>query len=124
MIDAAILQPDASREFYTDEGCYILESSNSDADPEVSIARARVRPGVTTKSHRLDGSVERYLIISGQGLVEIGDTPPTAVNPGDIVVIPDGVSQRITNTGTFDLVFYCVCAPRFSRDMYVSLEDD
>jgi len=47
-------------EFYTAEGCYINELSNSDADPEASIARARVRPGVTTRWHCLAGTTERY----------------------------------------------------------------
>jgi hypothetical protein len=47
-------------EFYTAEGCYINELSNIDADPEASIARARVRPGVTTRWHRVVGTTERY----------------------------------------------------------------
>jgi hypothetical protein len=38
-----IMVPEA--EFYTDEGCHINELSNSQADPEVSIAQARGRPG-------------------------------------------------------------------------------
>jgi hypothetical protein len=54
-----------SDEFMTPEGCFILESWNNDTDPAVSIARARVKPGVTTKLHSLVGIVERYLIIAG-----------------------------------------------------------
>ncbi|MBI5752573.1 MAG: hypothetical protein HZA59_10585 [Hydrogenophilales bacterium] len=48
------MNPDA--EFYTPEGCFITELSNSDADPEVSIAQARVPAGVTTRWHRLNGT--------------------------------------------------------------------
>ena len=59
----------ASGEFYTPEGCYINELSNIDADPDASIARARVRPGVTTRWHRLVGTTERYVLLSGAGTV-------------------------------------------------------
>jgi hypothetical protein len=37
------------QEFYTDEGCFITELYNSADDPHVSIGRARVRSGVTTR---------------------------------------------------------------------------
>jgi hypothetical protein len=52
-----------SREYYFDEGCHILEMSNSPDDPEVSIARARVEPGVTTRLHRLTKTTERYIFL-------------------------------------------------------------
>ena len=35
-------------EYLTPEGCYILESWNEASDPAVSIARARVEPGLCT----------------------------------------------------------------------------
>ena len=38
-----------TQEIYTQEGCYIRELSNSTSDPELSIAQARVKPGVTTR---------------------------------------------------------------------------
>ena len=43
--------------------------SNDDSDPELSIARARVEPGATTKWHRVRDTVERYVILDGQGRV-------------------------------------------------------
>ena len=109
------------REFLTPEGCYILESWNDPSDPCVSIARARVEPGVTTKAHRLRGVVERYLIVEGAGRA-IVDGAPSNVRPGDVVVIPAGVTQNITNTGKGDLVFYCICSPRFTPECYEALE--
>jgi mannose-6-phosphate isomerase-like protein (cupin superfamily) len=39
-----------------------------------------------------------------------------------VVVIPAGTSQMITNTGKIDLVFYCVCTPRFTADRYCDEE--
>ena len=64
-MQSQILKANEADEYYFDEGCFILELSNSPADPDVSIARARVKAGVTTKLHRLKGVVERYVILTG-----------------------------------------------------------
>ena len=106
----------------TDERCAILEFSNSHEDPELSIARARVAPGVTTAWHALDGVAERYVIQSGEGRVEVGELEPQVVGPGDVVRIPPGVSQRIGNTGEEDLIFLAICTPRFRPECYRDLE--
>ena len=110
-------------EFYTSEKCYITELSNTPDDPDVSVARARVEPGVTTRWHRLKETFERYVIISGRGIVEIGKLPPQEVIAGDVVLIPPMCRQRITNTGTEDLVFLAICSPRFSQDVYEDVDD-
>ena len=64
-MDEAILRGTENAEFYTEERCYITELSNSPADPDISIARARVEPGVTTCWHRLVGTAERYVVVAG-----------------------------------------------------------
>jgi mannose-6-phosphate isomerase-like protein (cupin superfamily) len=110
------------KEFYTTEGCYIIELSNTPDDPEVSIARARVESGVTTRRHRLKGTTERYFIIRGNGLVEVGKLPPREVTTGDIVLIPPMCPQRITNIGKDDLIFLAICTPRFTQDAYEDVE--
>lgn len=108
-------------EFETEERCYIAETANDSGDEFVSISRARVEPGVTTAWHKLKGVTERYIIISGQGRVEINDLDPIDVFEGDIVRIPADTPQRITNTGQSDLIFFAVCSPRFLPSCYVSL---
>ena len=113
-----ICRADASREFATPENCFILEVANDERDRDVSIARARVPAGATTEWHRVTGIDERYAIISGQGRVEIGDLPATLVGAGDVVRIPADTPQRITNTGDEDLLFFCVCTPRFVQSAY------
>jgi len=110
-------------EFYTSEKCYVTELSNMSDDPDVSIARARVESGVTTCWHRLKGTFERYVVISGRGIVEIGEQPPREVTAGDIVLIPPMCRQRITNIGMDDLVFLAICSPRFTQDVYEDIED-
>ncbi len=120
---AFIARQDLGREFSTPERCYITELSNSPADPDVSIARARVEPGSTTRWHRLAGTAERYVVVSGWGLMEAGSLPPQEVRPGDVVFIPPLCRQRITNIGAEDLVFLAICTPRFSPDAYEDAED-
>jgi mannose-6-phosphate isomerase-like protein (cupin superfamily) len=122
-MNALVKKPDPTTEFMTPEGCAILESWNDASDPEVSIARARVAPGVTTQPHRLRAVVERYVIIQGSGFVRIGGEPEQPVGPGDVVVFPAGVTQQIRNGGSEDLVFYCVCSPRFTPDCYEALAE-
>jgi mannose-6-phosphate isomerase-like protein (cupin superfamily) len=110
------------QEYYTPEGCFVLELSNTPDDPQVSIARARVAPGVTTRWHRLSGTAERYVILEGKGRVEVGDLPAQEVAPGDVVFIPPSRRQRITNIGRADLIFLAICTPRFTNQAYEDIE--
>lgn len=108
-------------EYFPEEGCYIREIWNTPEDGAASIARARVRPGDVTAWHLLKNIVERYVIMEGTGRVEVGDLPPAEVGVGDVVVIPRNTRQRIANTGDKDLIFLCICTPRFIQEDYESL---
>ncbi len=111
-------------EFYLDEGCHIIELLNTGSDADCSIARARVEPGVTTMLHCLRDTIERYVIVAGSGEVEVDGQAPAVVAAMDVVTIPAGKSQRIRNTGDSDLVFLCVCTPRFDAKNYVQLAQE
>jgi len=113
---------DAAAESFTPELCHINELANTPDDPDASVARARVAPGVTTRWHRLVATTERYVILEGLGRVEIGDLHAREVGPGDVVLIPPLCPQRITNTGAGDLVFLAMCTPRFRPEVYEDLE--
>lgn len=119
---SGVLHPDPAQEFYTAERCHILEISNSADDEALSIARARVEPGVTTAFHRVMDTAERYVILEGEGLVELEGLKAERVGVGDVVLIPPGAEQRITNTGDCDLVFMALCTPRFQQENYVSTD--
>ena len=108
-------------EFWTAERCYITELLNQDQTPEVSIARTRVEPGVTTQLHSLSVA-EWYVIETGTGVMTVGEEAPRSVGAGDIVAIGRDVPQKIRNDGNRDLLFLCVCTPRFSQECYTSLE--
>lgn len=114
----AVCSPLEADEFYSAENVRILEAWNVAEDPSLSIARARLGPGQATEEHVLSRTTERYLVVRGVGRVEVGRLPPTDVGPGDVVLIPAGTRQRIRNPGHEDLVFYCICTPRFDEADY------
>lgn len=109
-------------EYFFREGCFITELSNDATDPTVSIARARVEPGCITRWHRLRDTVERYVILSGTGVVEIGAEPVREVRAGDVVIIAALQPQRIRNIGTDDLIFLAICTPRFLPENYEDID--
>jgi len=116
-----IVKANSPHEYLTPEQCYIAENYS---DKNVSIARATVKPGITTLAHHLIGVQEIYLISAGHGKVTIGDLEPAEVKVGDVVIIPPQTSQKVTNTGKTDLVFHCICTPRFTEACYVNEETE
>ncbi len=118
-----IIKANSLNEHFTPERCFIFENWGlSTCDEKVSVARARVEPGGTTKAHHLKGIQEIYLISRGKGRVQIGNLAVTDVAEGDLVVIPAGTSQKMTNIGKSDLVFYCICTPPFTQECYCDEE--
>jgi mannose-6-phosphate isomerase-like protein (cupin superfamily) len=122
MTNIHISHNNGSGEYFFEEGCHITEWWNSPDDAELSVARARVGPGMTTRLHRLFGVTERCVILEGAGIVEVGEAVAEQVGPGAVVVIPPGVAQRISNTGSADLVFLAICTPRFTRVAYEDID--
>lgn len=120
-MDKATIRTADTREIQTRERCLIRELVNDPAIAEFSLAETRVEPGVVTELHRLTVD-EVYVIRSGTGRMEVGGKPWVNVRPGDFVVIPAGMSQRIENTDASDLIFECICLPRFTADAYEALE--
>src|ERR1700682_5286948 len=93
----AIIRRSVDKEFITPERCWILESWNEPTDSTLSIARARVEPGVTTQAHRLRGVDERYIVVAGHGVARIGDLRPERAGRGDAPASPAGTSPKLTH---------------------------
>ncbi|MCP3850516.1 MAG: cupin domain-containing protein [Gammaproteobacteria bacterium] len=110
-------------QFSTEEKCDINELLNHSSDPNCSIARASVAPGVCTQLHAVTKTIERYVILEGKGEVSINNTPPQNVSTLDIITIPAGAPQKIKNTGETELIFLCICTPRFEQKNYLNLEE-
>lgn len=116
-----IVKANSLKETPTLERCLIRENYSAE---DVSVAQARIKPGITTMAHHLDGVNEIYLITGGKGQVDVGDMKSIKVTKGDLIVIPAGASQRISNIGEKDLVFYCICTPKFTAESYCEEETD
>lgn len=117
---------DAARETWFEEGCYIAEWSNDADDPGCSIARAHVPAGSRTRWHRLHGIAERYVVLEGDGIVDVDDGESSlreTIGPGDVVRIPPGAHQRV-QSGQDGLVFLAICTPRFRPGVYEDTEHD
>lgn len=117
----AILSSTPADEYYFEEGCYITELSNSSADDQVSIARARLGPGEGTRLHALRDTHERYVILQGSGMVTVGERQQQ-VGAGDVVIIPEGTPQNIVAGGDEDLIFLAICSPPFTPAAYTDLD--
>ncbi len=119
---AEIKKYKGSQEYWFKEGCFISEVACDHGDPELSIARARVKPNSATAWHCLRDVAERYIIVAGKGRVELGESLSEDVGPGDIVRIPANTKQRIINSKDEDLLFYVICTPPFTQECYIHLE--
>jgi len=80
-----------------------------------SIAHAQVPVGVTTLPHRLIRSSEVYYILSGTGIMHIGDEH-MEIGEGQLAYIPPGKTQWIENTGMRDLIFLAICDPLWREE--------
>jgi len=71
------------------------------------VSSTTLHSGKSTSGHKHAGQEEVYNFIFGTGEMEL-DGDRFKVNPGDIVLIQDGVFHRVHNTGAVDLYFVCV----------------
>jgi mannose-6-phosphate isomerase-like protein (cupin superfamily) len=86
-----IVKANTPNEYLTPEHCYIAENYS---DKDVSIARATVKPGVTTRAHHLEGIQEIYIITAGEGKVAFSGLEPALVGVGDVIIIPAGLRRK------------------------------
>ena len=101
--------------FIASDGCILAEviHPNKDAThPGLSLARASLGPGESTKPHSL-GFVEIYYFLSGQGVMHLDDETQK-VGSEDCVYAPANSVQWVENQDPQDdLVFLCVCHPAY-----------
>jgi mannose-6-phosphate isomerase-like protein (cupin superfamily) len=111
-------------EFPIRERCHVVELLEDAAVPDISIARCRVEPGVTTELHSLTGIDEVYVVLSGSGIMHDGRRSGQRVGAMDCVRIPAGYPQRVHNDGAEELVFLAICTDRFVPECYIPNEGD
>lgn len=74
------------------------------------LSSTELNPGKQTSGHRHTGQEEVYFFIEGNGVMIIdGDTyEQFKVEPGDVVLIPDGAFHQVINNSDERLYFVCV----------------
>lgn len=109
--------------FITLDGSSIRELAGPAWTParNQSLAEATVPVGGATTAHYHRTTEELYYIVSGTGLMRVGEEE-RAVRRGDCVVIPPGAEHKLSNTGAEPLVLLCCCAPAYSDEDTVLTE--
>ncbi len=92
----------------------LLHPDKADLSIRYSLAHAVVKPGATSRPHRLKTS-EVYYILEGEGIMHI-DEESARVGPGQAVYIPPHSRQYIRNTGKTGLKFLCIVDPAWRHE--------
>lgn len=103
--------------YQTLDGSEIRELLHPDQHPvnNLSLAEATLMPGEGTQLHRHHRAEEVYHILSGHGLMVVGDEC-FDVHRGDTVPIAPGRPHRIANAGGEPLRFLCACSPPYRHE--------
>jgi len=109
--------------FITADGSSIRELAGTPSGNSVnqSLAEAVVPPGGATIAHLHRRSEEIYLFTAGSGRMRLGDEE-RSVRAGDCVVIAPGTEHKLWAEDTEPLMLLCCCAPAYSHDDTVLLE--
>ncbi|MBS1811606.1 MAG: cupin domain-containing protein [Acidobacteria bacterium] len=79
---------------------------------QCSLAEETLPPGKTVPPHYHEVLEEIYYILSGSGVMTIGEESQ-AVGSGDAIFIPKKNIHTLTNTGAEDMKILLVCGPAF-----------
>lgn len=111
--------------FITIDGSEIREllAHRNSCIEKQSLAEARLPMGGATTPHYHSRTEEIYYILSGRGLMKIGEHQQH-VGVGDAIAIPPGAIHTILNTGEEELKFLCCCAPPYEHDDTILVDDD
>ncbi|HSC73253.1 MAG TPA: cupin domain-containing protein [Gaiellaceae bacterium] len=105
-----VVARDELQAFTTKDGSEIREFHHTAAQ---SLAEASLAPGQSTQRHYHRASEEIYVVLEGEGELEIAGER-RRVGAGDAALIPAGDWHEISATSP--LRFLCCCAPPYSHD--------
>lgn len=100
----------------------VLHPNHEGLPIRYSLAQAQLAPGDSSYPHVLTQQSELYIFLQGTAKVFVGEEE-TEAKAGEIVWIPPGVKQWVHNTGTNDLVFFCIVDPPWQKEDEQILED-
>jgi mannose-6-phosphate isomerase-like protein (cupin superfamily) len=110
--------------FTTLDGSTIREIAGPSWTParNQSLAEATVPVGGRTIAHYHRTAEEIYFFTAGRGRLTLAGEE-REVGAGDCVVIPPGAVHGLVNAGDAPLVLLCCCAPAYSHEDTVLVED-
>ena len=97
--------------FVTKDGSEIREYLHTGRQ---SLAEASLASGQATQRHYHRASEEIYLIVEGEGSLEV-DGETRGVGPGDAVLIAPGAWHQLT-AGAGGVRLLCCCVPAYADD--------
>lgn len=92
----------------------LIDRTNSGVT-RCSLAEEVLPPGRAVTPHHHLEIEEIYYILSGQGVMTVGDERHT-VGEGDAVFVPRGQRHSLENAGSEPVRLLLVCGPAFSRE--------
>eukprot|EP00906_Rhabdomonas_costata_P026294 RCo037455 len=96
-----------------------IASPRNSSVKALSIAEIRIPPRVTIRRHYHAVLEEVYYVVSGRGMVTIGEES-RAVEAGDAVVIPPGQWHTVCNEEEAgDLRMIVTCSPPWTPDCMI-----
>lgn len=96
---------DIGGEIVKDNEVYLLKDNKTLNN--LVLSSTKLYRGQSTRGHNHSGQEEVYFFVQGTGMM-IVDEQKFRVNPGSIVLIPDGAFHRVINDGDSNLIFNCV----------------
>jgi mannose-6-phosphate isomerase-like protein (cupin superfamily) len=96
---------DIGGDIVKDNETYLLKDNRTLKN--LVLSSTRLYRGQATRGHSHAGQEEVYFFVQGTGRMQV-DQEEFVVNPGDIVLIPDGAFHRVINDGEMHLLFNCV----------------
>ena len=92
--------------------------------PKSQVKRIEVHPGKRFSLQKHQKRAEKWIVMSGSGVVTVGDRQEV-VRPGSFVEVPCGAIHRMRNTGDAPLVIIEVqFGDYLGEDDIIRLEDD
>ena len=112
---------DDAQAFTTKDGSTIRELLGAEHGARnQTLAEAWLEPGQATERHYHSVTEELYVLLDGEGEMEV-DGERRRVGPGDAILIPPGAWHTIVADAGVPLRFLCCCAPGYTHeDTYFS----
>ncbi len=118
-----VLRRSDRESFRTKDGSGVVElvHPSFSAAGAQSVAEATLPAGGETIAHLHERSEEIYMFTAGVGRMQLGEQI-FEIAAGDSVVIPPGTPHKLWNAADAELVLLCICAPAYSHEDTVLLD--